>query len=86
MREVDVPHETKNQREARCDKEIERAERDPAKNRVQEHALTTKDFFHFVGPRREHQPEKYGHGKRDDKRPNRIALNEALHTSRPKAP
>ena len=49
MRQVDVAHQPEDQREARRDEEIERAERDAAEQRVEEDLLAAQHILEAVG-------------------------------------
>jgi hypothetical protein len=86
VREVHVAHQPEDQREAGGDEEIERAERDPPEDRVEEDALAAEGLLEPLRPGGEHQPEDHRDHDRHDQRPDRISPDELLHAVEPLRP
>ena len=79
MREIDIPHQAEDQREAAGDEEIEAAERDPVERRVEKKLLLAENRLEAWRPRGEHKPDHGDDDKGDDERPDGMTRDEEVH-------
>ena len=69
MRKIDVAHETENQRETTCYKEIETSERDAIEDRAHESLLSLKQRVEPIRPNAKDHPQDDGPNKKPQPRP-----------------
>ena len=86
VREVDVAHQTEDQREAGGDQKIKSAERDAVEQGVDEQPLLAEYVLETRRPRRQHEPQRENHGDRDDERGDRMMSDPATKRVAARAP
>ena len=77
MREVDVAHQTENQRESGGDEEIKSAKRYAVEKRVDEQQLLSEYPLESCRPWRQHEPQRENHRDRNDERGDRVISDPA---------
>jgi hypothetical protein len=79
MREIDVSHQSEDQREAARDQKIQPAQRDPVEQRVEENLLLADRVLEALRPGPEDQPDRQHDDDHDHDRPKWMAFDKAVH-------
>src|SRR3982074_1451724 len=79
MGEIDIAHQSEDQRESAGDQKIQPAQRDPVEQRVEKDSLLADDILQLLRPGREDQPERQHGDDQDQQRPEWMAFDKAVH-------
>ena len=83
MREIDVAHQSEDQRESAGDEKIQPAQGNAVEQRVEKDPLPADEVLQLLRPGRKDQPERQHRDDQDQQRPDGMAFDKTAHRSSP---